>query len=386
MRNYTDIERLDAQRINEIDSRILKEKNNWDNIFEVLNGIYNNIPSVGYLNCFEEDGKYYYKFWDQEEFVSYCNHLDESISKQDVVWIGNAYPKCCYYLAIIGIERGDFKSATTFLEKGVELEPDNPLLLSEMGLLLGEIGTNSGNKDFYNKAIYFYDKAYNSRPFNTDGQKARALRGIGFVHIELGQYDKAKEQYEASLTWEESDNARSELQIIAEQQNKNNTKVFRSGSNFSDAQSIHSFKYFDESQQKLPKILKDKIPNKYVYIWSKASLLLSQGFSEYRQNDFFNYPLIEWNEVEMTMCINQIVHYLKGFDPDHYIETSNIENAINLLLTFHFEKTSIKQRTNKNNEKISSISFQHKVDKDEITLFFRSNQLEVKKKKWWNFW
>lgn len=290
MRNYSDIERIDAQRINEIDSRILKEKNNWDYIFKELNDVFANIPSVGYLNYFEEDGKYYYKFWDQEEFLSYCHHLKENDSNKDVIWIGNAYPKCCYYLAIICIERGDFKSATTFLEKGIELEPDNPQLLSEMGLLLGEIGTNSGNRDFYNKAIHFYDKAYNSRPFNTDGQKARALRGIGFVLIELGEYDKAKELYEASLTWEESDNARTELQIISEQQIKSDSKVFRAGSNFSDAQSIHSFKYFDESKQKLPTILQNKIPNKYVYIWSKASLLLSQGFSVYRENDFFKYP------------------------------------------------------------------------------------------------
>jgi tetratricopeptide (TPR) repeat protein len=386
MRNYSDIERLDAHRINEIDSRILNEKNNWDNIFEELKGIYDNLPSLGYLNCFEEDGKYYYKFWDQEEFVSYCQHLNESNSKKDVVWIGNAYPKCCYYLAIICIERGDFKSATTFLEKGIELEPDNPRLLSEMGLLLGEIGTNTGNKDFYNKAIYYYDRANNSRQFNTDGQKARALRGIGFILIELGENNKAKELYEASLSWEESDNARSELKIIAELQNKNDSKVFRSGSNFNDTQSIHSFEYFDESKQKLPKILQDKIPNKYVYIWSKSSLLLSRGFSEYRANDFFKYPLVEWDESEMTICANQIVHYLKGFDTNHYIDTSNIENAINLLLTFHFEKTSIKQITNKSNEKILSISFQHKVDKDEITLFFRSNKLELKKKKWWNLW
>jgi tetratricopeptide (TPR) repeat protein len=386
MRNYSEIEKLDAQRVNEINSRLLKEKNNWDNIFEELNGIYNNIPSLGYLNCFEEDGKYYYKFWDQEEFISFCHHLNERNTNKDVVWIENAYPKCCYYLAIISIERGDFKLATTYLKKGIELEPDNPRLLSEMGLLLGEIGTNSGNKDFYNNAIYFYDKAFNSRPFNTDGQKARALRGIGYVLIELGDYNKAKELYEASLTWEESDNARSELQIIASQQNKNDTKVFRSGSNFSDAQSIHSFKYFDESKQKLPKILQDKIPNEYLYIWSKASLMLSQGFTEYRENDFFKYPLIEWDEAEMTMCINQIVHYLKGFDPAHYIETNTIENAINLLLTFHFKIITSKQITNKNNEKIRSISFKHKVDKAKITLFFKANQVEVKKKKWWNLW
>ena len=385
MKNYTEIEKKDAHRINEIGA-LFKEKNNWDNIFNDLNSVYSHIPSVGYLNSFEENNKYYHKFWDQEEFASYCHYIEEINANTDVVWIENANPKCCYSLAIICIERGDFKAATEFLEKGIELEPDNPMLLSEMGLLFGEIGTNTGNRDFYNKAIYFYDKALNSRPFNTDSKKARALRGIGFILIELGEYEKAKDVYEASLTWQESDNAISELQIIAEQLNKTDSKVFRAGSNFNDAQRIHSLQYFDESRQKLPNNLQNNLPNKYLYIWSKASLLLSQGFSEYRKNDFFNYPLIEWNEPEMTICINQIVHYLKGFDPIHYIETNNIDNAKKLLLTFHFETITIKQIINTNNEKIQAISFKHKVDKDEITFFFKTNYTEATKKKWWNLW
>jgi hypothetical protein len=119
MKNYSDIEKIDAQRINEINTRISKEKNNWDKIFEELNEIYKNIPSAGYLNQFEEEGKVYYKFWDQEEFDFYCNHLKESSQIQNLVFIDNAYPKCCYYLAIICIERGDFKPATEFLEKGL---------------------------------------------------------------------------------------------------------------------------------------------------------------------------------------------------------------------------------------------------------------------------
>lgn len=61
MKNYSEIEELDAKCINEISSRIFKENNNWDNIYEELNDVYNNIPSLGYLNCFEEDGKYYCK-------------------------------------------------------------------------------------------------------------------------------------------------------------------------------------------------------------------------------------------------------------------------------------------------------------------------------------
>lgn len=386
MKNYTDIEKIDAESINEINSSILKEKNNWDKIYNDLNNIYNHIPDVGYLNNFEENGTYYHKFWDQEEFISFSHHLKEINDEKEVVWIGNAYPKCCYFLAIISIERGDFKEASEFLQKGIELEPDNPMLLSELGLLHGQIGTNTGEKDSFNQAIYYYDKAFNSRPFNTDSQKARALRGIGFILIELGEFKRAKELYEASLTWEESNNARNELEIIAQQINKPEGKIISAGSNFNDAQEIYSNKYFDETRKKLPNNLKSKIPSKYAYIWSKASRLLAQGFSEYRKNDFFNYPLIEWNESEITKCISQIVHYLKGFAPSHYIETKNIENAKELLLTFHFDSILNKQITNKENQKIQEITFKHKVDKDEIIMYFRTNYSEEPKKKWWKLW
>lgn len=80
--------------------------------------------------------------------VSYSHYINVAGENKDVVWLGNAYPKCCYFLAIICIERGDFTAASEFLQKGIELEPDNPKLLSEMGLLLGEIGTNTGDKIF----------------------------------------------------------------------------------------------------------------------------------------------------------------------------------------------------------------------------------------------
>jgi tetratricopeptide (TPR) repeat protein len=218
MKYYSDQEKLDAQRVKAIESRLARERYNWDAIFEELKDIYRNIPSAGYLNSFEDGENYYYKFWDMSEFFSYCGHAKESDSRKRVVWIENAYPKCCYYMAFICIERGEYNVAMEILEKGIELEPDNPELLSEMGLLLGQAGASTGDTDYFNKAIHFYEKAFNARPFNSDSQKARALRGTGYILVELGDYAKAKEMYEASLTFEESEIAISELQIIAENQ------------------------------------------------------------------------------------------------------------------------------------------------------------------------
>jgi len=252
-------------------------------------------------------------------------------------------------------------------------------------LLFGEIGGHTGDRGAFKNAIHYYEKAFDSRPFNTAAQKARALRGIGFIQIELGEFEKAKEVYEASLTWEESEIARTELKIIANRLSNPDAPIFKAGSNFNDTQNIRSIQYFDEAKEKIPITLQNKIPNNYAHIWSKATLLTSQGFKEYRQNDLFNFPLKEWNEPEMLKCNNQIVHYLKGIDPSHYIETDNIEEAKNLLLTFHFESMAVKQILNEKNEKIQVISFKHKVENEEITLYFKTNNTKIKKK-WWGLW
>ena len=127
------------------------------------------------------------------------------------------------------------RKALKTLLKGIELEPDNPRLLNEMGLLLTQIGQSSNDKDFFYQSIKYYENAFHSRPFNTNAQKARSLRGIGFNLMELNDYESAKKLYEASLTWEESSNARNEIKIIEEKTANPNSIVHPGLSNFNDA-------------------------------------------------------------------------------------------------------------------------------------------------------
>lgn len=366
---YSEREKIDASRINEISEVIFNDTKNWDTIFNDLITIYNNIPSNGYKNSFEEDGKFYVKFWDKDEFLYYCRYLEDINDKQDIVWIFNAYPLCCYFLSIICIERGDFNSAFEFLKKGIELEPDNPMLLSEMGLLLTAIATQNRTDEIFNQSISYYEQAFSSRPFNTNSQKARALRGIGYVLIEIGKFEQAQKMYEISLTWEESQLAKKELEIISQHLNESGGKIVQGSSNVSKVNGTTSFDYFTELLEKLPYELKEKLPNKFVYIWTKASRLLSIGFKNYQENDYFKYPLFEWDEEEMTSIIIQIAHYLKGFDINHLIEIRTLDSAINTLLTFHFEKIEIKLINQIEN--IHAIKFKHKMDGSEIVLFFR---------------
>ena len=69
--------------------------------------------------------------------------------------------------------------------------------------------------------------------------------------------------------------------------------IIKGISNFTNTQNINYYEFFDESKEKLSNNLQNKIPINYTYIYYKASLLLSQGFSEYRENDLFNYPLTD---------------------------------------------------------------------------------------------
>jgi tetratricopeptide (TPR) repeat protein len=370
MRNYPEAERISAERLVQINDLLFQEKTNWDNILVELENIFSKIP-LSYNNSFVEDGITYIKLWDSEEFTSY---LELKRPQNKIYWLLNAFPKCCYLLSIIYIERGEFEKALKTLLKGIELEPDNPRLLNEMGLLLTQIGQSSKDKDFFYQSIKYYENAFDSRPFNTNAQKARSLRGIGFNLMELNDYESAKKLYEASLTWEESSNARNEIRIIEEKTANPNSIVLPGLSNFNDADSGYSYEFFYEQQNKLPLNVRERIPNKYAYIWSKAAMLRAKGAANFRKDDFFHYPLEEWNSEQIESGTTQIVQYLKGVTSEHYIALNTLEDVKNLLMTFHFSLLKHTTFVNSNGEILIRGEFKHIVDDGEIILFFKIEQ------------
>ncbi len=382
MKNYSDVEKADADKLKEIEGDLFHDKSKWDKILEDLNLIYDNIPP-NYVNSFKEDGKLYYKFWGFPEFNSFIKTEE---TERDVVWLENAYSKCCYFLSIIHIERGNFEVAFQILKRGLELEPDSPVLLSEMGLLFTSIGTSSGDKDYFKESVVYFDKAFKSRPFNSSTQKARALRGIGYALIELQEYERAKSVYEASLTWEHSEIAVEELKVIDDFLSNPNIKITSQGSNFNEDAKFHTLEYFEATLKKLPQKLQDNLPNQYVYIWTKATRLLGLEPEIYRQEDFFKFPLKEWNDKIIMSGVNQIVHYLKGIDETHPLEMSDQIDATNLIRTFHFEPL----QTINIDSTILKIHFKHSVSNDKTTLFFKVptsiEQNTSSKKKKWKFW
>ena len=102
-------------------------------------------------------------------------------------------------------------------------------------------------------------------------------------------------------------------------------------------------------------------------MWSKASLYLSGGSESFRNEDYFKYPLKEWDIDQIDAGVIQIVQFLKGVSSEYYIELNSITNVEQLMLTFHF----VKQSDKKLNDNIFEITFEHKMDKDKIILFFK---------------
>lgn len=367
MKYHSNLEIKTANRINELENLLFSEEADWEQATSELELIFSQIPT-DYKNSFEDNGTLYIKFWDQEEFLNYVK-VEEP--KVNVDWIYNAYPRCCYVLSIIQIERGELDKAYQTLNKGLELEKDNPNLLNEMGLLLGKYAQISQEKKYLQQAIEYYREAFDSRSYNTASQKARSLRGVGFMLMDLNDLDNAEEYYKASLTWEESELAHDELKIIKKLKETEDINLHSAGSNLDKVEEINSYEYFEEQEKKLPKKLQDKIPNKYIYIWTKASNYYVMNPDEYRKEDYFHYPLEEWNLKQIQSGVVQIVDYIKGISTDHYIALDSIEDVENLLLTFHFLPIHKNILDSNVNHLLLEIEFQHKVDKDKITLYFQ---------------
>jgi hypothetical protein len=358
---YPLIEQMHSEAIKDIENKLFGLNPNFDNLTTQLEGIIADIPSE-YSNSFENKDNKYNKFWDKEEYEKY-----KEVTKAPVIRLQNVYPYACYLLSVIKIKRGLLNDALSILELGLKLESDQPSLLNQLGHLYSNFGTSHKDTSSINYSNKLFKIAFSSREYNTDSQKARSLRGIGYNLIELNDYENSKFFYEKSLEFKESKIARSEIKLINEKLSQKSTNIYTKGSNLDKSENVYSFEYYTEQKNKLPLKVKEKIPNKYTYLWSKASLYLAKGSENFRKDDYFNYPLKEWDIDQIDAGVFQIVQFLKGITPEYNIEISNIVNAEQLLLTFHFEKQKVK----KVKENIFEITFRHKMTDEEIILYFK---------------
>lgn len=109
-----------------------------------------------------------------------------------------------------------------------------------------------------------------------------------------------------------------------------------------------------------------KLPDQYVYIWTKAGLLVLMGPYIYSKEDFFGKPGTAYPD-QLVMAGKQIVHELNGAVKERPLEVENMQVAVDLLGTFHFEKVE----STKMDNNLYAIKFRHLMkEQDEIELFF----------------
>lgn len=123
----------------------------------------------------------------------------------------NVYPMAALLLGSIANERRDPRAALTYLDKGLALQPDNMMLITEKGAALVVLQRFSDALEVYRSAdtIDFVTKMLEP------GGEARVLRGKGFALIELKRLEEAEAAYVAALKLEPNHaGAKGELDYI----------------------------------------------------------------------------------------------------------------------------------------------------------------------------
>ena len=157
---------------------------------------------------FEEDDKQIHgAFWDQDEFLAYVG-TRRSDNEKSIFWTTVSFSKLWWQLADVNVSEGRFDNALVCIEKGLELEPDHPILWIQRGYIFNRLGRHQ-------EALEGYRTAATNRLWATPAVTARALRGQGSALIDLGLFLEVRRVYNASLELDpKSESARKELEYI----------------------------------------------------------------------------------------------------------------------------------------------------------------------------
>lgn len=199
------IEAEDAQRVNEAIAAI---KRNEDARAEaLLLAVVSRAPTP-YAWETATGEALHCRFWDQDEFIHYATLMRDEPSKRMLVWVLSAYPRAYFYLGFLRVKARQFEEAIIYLDAGAALEP-NAKFACEKGQALTHVHR-------IKEALACYRSVGPPSPRVTTGTAAIALRGEGFVLIELGDLEAAAEAFHRSLALDPSSPvARDELDYIA---------------------------------------------------------------------------------------------------------------------------------------------------------------------------
>ena len=107
----------------------------------------------------------------------------------------------------------------------------------------------------------------------------------------------------------------------------------------------------------------------WAYISTKAARFLAVGAEIYQKQDYFHYPLPEWNIKKLIIGCEQIIYNCAGLPSPEtcFINLSETE-VIYLFELFHFSNTGeIQYKDNS----IAEMNFIHKMDKRKYSAYYK---------------
>ena len=160
---------------------------------------------------FSDEGKQYYATRSLVETILYMTMAAED--GKDAVAVDTLCSDALYLRGYADIDLGNLDSAQSFLEKAVAMAPMNSLYLSELGHI------QQLKKDWPGALETFELSVDAAEKYSPDALKSReltrAMRGVGYIYIELGRLDEAEEMYRACLALDPNDKgALGELKYI----------------------------------------------------------------------------------------------------------------------------------------------------------------------------
>jgi tetratricopeptide (TPR) repeat protein len=187
-----DDETADARRVDQAVGHILQ--GDFRSACPILLAVAARTPPA-YAHRFEDGDTLHVKCWDAADFDGYVAWLRSRGHAGEVACLPNAYPRAYYYLGWVHIELGNFDTAVEFFDRGLALEPGAARLSNEKAHALTRLGR-------FRLALSVYDGVLSADGYVAPHDLAVALRGRGFVLIELGDLDGAEAALRRSLWYE----------------------------------------------------------------------------------------------------------------------------------------------------------------------------------------
>ena len=258
------------------------------------------------------------------------------------------------------LDNGKFESAIACFDKSIKLNPNDEFVWNDKGFSLKELQRHEEAIICYDKAIELNPK--NEFPWNNKGYSLNCLQSYEEAMLCLDKSIELNPTF--SFAWKNKGICFAKQNDYVEA-----SECFKKAKK--DISYIVSLSELNDDEK--DKIIAVYIPSAYFYVRKKADMLIAETPAYYRKEDYFRFPLVEWNTYGI-LCGAYQINEIKGIIQENPIEIENEECIMQLMRTFHFEITTCNKMINSLGNEILCYSFEHKVDKRNFDLYFIINE------------